>query len=87
MIGKHVGLALAAVLGGTALAAPALAQNEQFIPALVYRTGAYAPNGVPFGIQLTGPRFADDLLLAVGAAWEAAHPWPLSAPGFEPFGR
>ena len=40
MIGKHVGLALAAVLGGTALAAPALAQNEQFIPALVYRTGA-----------------------------------------------
>ena len=48
MIGKHVGLALAAVLGGTALAAPALAQNEQFIPALVYRTGAYAPNGVPF---------------------------------------
>ena len=30
------------------LAAPAMAQNEQFIPALVYRTGAYAPNGVPF---------------------------------------
>ena len=30
------------------LAAPALAQNEQFIPALVYRTGAYAPNGVPY---------------------------------------
>ncbi len=30
------------------VAAPALAQNEQFIPALVYRTGAYAPNGVPF---------------------------------------
>ena len=25
-----------------------MAQNEQFIPALVYRTGAYAPNGVPF---------------------------------------
>ena len=41
-------IALAAVLGGTALAAPALAQNEQFIPALVYRTGAYAPNGVPY---------------------------------------
>jgi branched-chain amino acid transport system substrate-binding protein len=31
-----------------AVAAPALAQNEQFIAALVYRTGAYAPNGVPF---------------------------------------
>ena len=55
-------------------------------PALSLPAGR-SPNGVPFGIQLTGPRFADDLLLAVGAAWEAAHPWPLSAPGFEPFGR
>ena len=28
---------------------PAAAQaNEQFIPSLVYRTGAYAPNGIPF---------------------------------------
>jgi branched-chain amino acid transport system substrate-binding protein len=48
MTSRHVGLTLAAVLGGTAIAIPALAQNEQFIPALVYRTGAYAPNGVPF---------------------------------------
>ena len=32
-----------------AFAAPALAQqNVQFIPHLVYRTGAYAPNGIPF---------------------------------------
>jgi branched-chain amino acid transport system substrate-binding protein len=45
---KFVLTAVAAAIGGTALAAPALAQNEQFIPALVYRTGAYAPNGVPF---------------------------------------
>ena len=36
---------LAASLG---LAATASAQNEQFIPGLVYRTGAYAPNGIPF---------------------------------------
>ncbi len=43
-----VGLAIGAVLGATAYAAPALAQNEQFIPHLVYRTGAYAPNGIPF---------------------------------------
>jgi len=35
---------LAATLAG----APALAQNEQFIPLLVYRTGAYAVNGVPY---------------------------------------
>ena len=48
MIARHVGLVLAAAVGGTLVAAPALAQNEQFIPALVYRTGAYAPNGIPF---------------------------------------
>jgi branched-chain amino acid transport system substrate-binding protein len=45
---KYLGPAIAIVIGGTAFAAPAQAQNEQFIPALVYRTGAYAPNGVPF---------------------------------------
>src|SRR5712692_4094102 len=38
----------AAILSGVALAAPAAAQNEQFIPILSYRTGAYAVNGVPF---------------------------------------
>jgi len=42
-------LVLAAVAAGaTATAGPALAQNEQFIPLLVYRTGPYAPNGIPF---------------------------------------
>jgi branched-chain amino acid transport system substrate-binding protein len=31
------------------VATPAMAQpKEQFFPLLVYRTGAYAPNGVPF---------------------------------------
>src|ERR671910_3444023 len=48
MAKRHLVIALAAGIAGTALAAPAVAQNEQFIPALVYRTGAYAPNGVPF---------------------------------------
>ena len=39
----------ATALGVTALAEPALAQaNEQFLPSLVYRTGPYAPNGIPF---------------------------------------
>src|SRR5258708_17013258 len=38
----------AAILSGVALAAPAAAQNEQFIPILSYRTGAYAVNGAPF---------------------------------------
>jgi branched-chain amino acid transport system substrate-binding protein len=32
----------------TAGIAQAQAANEQFFPVLVYRTGAYAPNGVPF---------------------------------------
>jgi branched-chain amino acid transport system substrate-binding protein len=43
--------AASAVLSGAGImlsAAPAMAQNEQFIPRLVYRTGAYAPNGIPF---------------------------------------
>jgi branched-chain amino acid transport system substrate-binding protein len=41
-----VGLLGLAVAAGLAL--PAQAQNEQFIPQLVYRTGPYAPNGIPF---------------------------------------
>src|SRR5215831_9081850 len=44
MNGTRVGITLVTLL---ASAAPALAQNEQFIPSLVYRTGAYAPNGIP----------------------------------------
>ncbi len=48
MTRKLTGVAAAAVLGSAALVAPAIAQNEQFIPNLVYRTGAYAPNGIPF---------------------------------------
>jgi hypothetical protein len=35
MTGKHVGTALAALFGAVASAAPALAQNDQFIPNLV----------------------------------------------------
>jgi Asp-tRNA(Asn)/Glu-tRNA(Gln) amidotransferase A subunit family amidase len=54
-------------------------------PALSLPAGR-CPNGVPFGIQVTGPRFADDLVLAVGSAWEEARPWPIVAPGFTPFG-
>jgi len=68
---------------------PASAYNTQPAnitghPAMSVPAGT-SPNGVPFGMQITGPRFADDMVLAVGAAWEAARPWPLSAPGFTPF--
>src|SRR6476659_7253248 len=41
-------LGAAALAAGLAVVTTAQAQNEQFIPGLVYRTGAYAPNGVPF---------------------------------------
>ncbi len=37
----------AAVVAAPLLATPALAQNEQFIPMLVYRTGPYEPSGIP----------------------------------------
>jgi len=41
--------AVGAVVGASSLlaAGPAIAQNEIFIPMLVYRTGPYAPNGIP----------------------------------------
>ena len=45
---RNILVAAAAAVGATALAEPALAQSEQFLPALVYRTGPYAPNGIPF---------------------------------------
>jgi branched-chain amino acid transport system substrate-binding protein len=47
MHSKTLGLA-AALVAAAALAAPAAAQSEQFLPSLVYRTGPYAPNGIPF---------------------------------------
>ena len=43
-----IAAAAAAGIGLALWADGAVAQNEQFIPRLVYRTGAYAPNGVPF---------------------------------------
>ena len=47
MLGKRL-LFSAAVVSGVVSVTPASAQNEQFIPILSYRTGAYAVNGVPF---------------------------------------
>jgi branched-chain amino acid transport system substrate-binding protein len=37
----------AAVLIGPIATSPAIAQDGQFMPMLVYRTGPYAPNGIP----------------------------------------
>src|ERR1700751_3043423 len=41
-------VAAVAIAGSVFGAGMAMAQNEQFIPRLVYRTGPYAPNGIPF---------------------------------------
>ncbi len=34
-----------------------------------------APNGLPVGLQVVGPRWADRLVLAASAAFETARPW------------
>ncbi len=59
-------------------------QNLTGHPAISLPAGRLT-TGVPFGLQVTGPRFADILLLSVARAWEAAYPWPQSAPGHSPF--
>ncbi len=43
-----IGVVAAAVAAGLLVGGVAEAQNEQFVPRLVYRTGPYAPNGIPF---------------------------------------
>ena len=60
------------------------AQNVTGHPALSLPAGRF-PSGVPFGLQVTGPRFRDDLLLDIARRWERANPWPLTAPGYDPF--
>lgn len=65
-----------------------LLQYSPFCP-LANATGCLAlalpaglsPNGLPLGMQLVAPLGQDDRLLAVGAQYEAAHPWQRYAPG------
>jgi Asp-tRNA(Asn)/Glu-tRNA(Gln) amidotransferase A subunit family amidase len=61
------------------------AQNVTGHPALSLPAGSH-PSGVPFGLQVTGPRFREELLLDVATRWEEAEPWPRTAPGFDVFG-
>ena len=53
-------------------------------PALSVPAGTGA-TGLPFGLEIVGPRYRDDLVLEFGAAWEGVRPWPTTAPGYEPF--
>ena len=59
-------------------------QNMTNHPATTVPAGLTA-DGVPFGLEITAPRFRDDLALNAAAAWERANPWPIVAPGYEPF--
>lgn len=59
-------------------------QNVTGHPAISVPAGRFE-NGLPFGLQITGPRFSDGQLLDVAEAWERAHPWPAVAPGYSPF--
>ena len=60
------------------------AQNMTGQPAVSVPAGR-SSDGVPFGLQITGPRFRDDLVLDAAAAWERHKPWPLVADGYTPF--
>ena len=59
-------------------------QNITGHPAISLPAGVLA-NGLPFGLEITAPRFRDGTLISIGRRWEQARPWPLTAPGFSPF--
>ncbi len=58
-------------------------QNITGHPAVSVPAGVL-PGGLPFGLQLTAPRFRDDLLLDLAERWEHARPWPWFAPDYNP---
>lgn len=60
-------------------------QNITGLPAVSLPAGLL-PDGMPFGLQVTMPRWADLGLLELAAQWERAFPWPRIAPGYEAFG-
>jgi Asp-tRNA(Asn)/Glu-tRNA(Gln) amidotransferase A subunit family amidase len=59
-------------------------QNLTGHPAITVPAGRFV-NGVPFGLQLTGPGGGDAMLLEVAEDWERSRPWPVIADGYEPF--
>jgi Asp-tRNA(Asn)/Glu-tRNA(Gln) amidotransferase A subunit family amidase len=60
-------------------------QNITGTPAVSLPAGAF-PSGVRFALQVTAPRFRDDLLLAIADRWEEAEGRPPTPPSYEPFG-
>jgi amidase/aspartyl-tRNA(Asn)/glutamyl-tRNA(Gln) amidotransferase subunit A len=59
-------------------------QNMTNHPAISVPAGTTG-SGVPFGLEITAPRFKDGMAIAAAEAWERSNPWPNSAPGYEPF--
>jgi Asp-tRNA(Asn)/Glu-tRNA(Gln) amidotransferase A subunit family amidase len=53
-------------------------------PALSLPAG-FSANGVPFGLQVVGPRFRDGWLLDLAARWQEHRPWRRTAPGYDSF--
>ena len=60
------------------------AQNVTGHPAISVPAGRY-DSGSPYGLQITAPRWRDDLLLDIAALWESHRPWPRTAPGYDEF--
>ena len=58
-------------------------QNLTGHPAVSLPAGRCGP--LPFGLQVTGPRYADGWLLDVAETWERAHPWPRHPPAYRAF--
>jgi len=59
-------------------------QNITGHPAISLPAGLY-PSGLPFGLQVTAPRWHDHDLIALARRWEEAFPWPRVAPGYSEF--
>ena len=59
-------------------------QNVTGLPAISVPAG-FVPNGLPFGLQITAPRYEDHVLHDIAQLWEAAHPWAVTATGYAPF--
>ena len=76
--------AAGSVTGDPVIAANTMELNMTGHPGVSVPIGA-GPEGVPIGLQIAAPRFADALALGLAAALEQARPWPATAPAVSPF--